>query len=134
MFYAWDIKITAGTKEDTPKTQVLKLTAGVVTRVDVKFPPGCHSLVKVRILHAEFQLVPLSRGEWVTGDGEPVQTEGYYTLPADQNSLKFVGCSPLTRYDHTVTVRVSILPEEAATMGPLTRLLRAFFERIGVLE
>jgi len=114
MFYAWDITVAAGTKEASPKEQILKLTKGVITGVWVKFPPGCHGLVKVRILRSEFQLVPLSRGEWVTGDGETVVTEPYYELDTTPYAFKFVGCAPLTAYPHTITVRVSMQPEEIA--------------------
>ena len=133
MFYAWDITVGASTLESSPKTQELKLTAGVITRVDLKYPAGCKGMVKVRILHSEFQLVPLSRGEWVTGDNETVPTETFFTLSPDQNSLKFVGVSPGTSYPHTITVRVNIEPEEVASYWPLTRLFKLFLERIGAI-
>jgi hypothetical protein len=125
MFYAWDITIPAGTSEADPVVQTLKLTKGVITRVDVKFPPGCHGVVKVRLLRSEFQLVPLSSGEWVTGDGEIVQTEPYYELVEVPAELKFIGCSPAATYPHTVTVRVSIVPEE---IGDPLQVLRGFVD------
>ena len=114
MFYAWDITVLAGTAEATPKTQILKLTKGVITRVDVKFPPGCHGLVKVRLLRYESGLVPLSSDEWVTGDGEAVVTEGYYEMLEIPSQLKFIGCSPSTSYNHVITVRVFVMPLEVA--------------------
>lgn len=133
MFWAWDITVPAGTTESAPKEQTLKLTKGTITRMRVKFPEGCHSLVKVRILHQESQLVPLSRGEWVTGNGETVEAEVYFNLPADINTLKFVSCSPGTSYAHKITVRVDQLTEEEASTAPLTRLLYKFLQRIGVI-
>lgn len=114
LFYAWDIKITAKKTEAEPKTQILKLTKGVIRGVDVVFPAGCHRLVKVRLFRYESQLVPLSRDEWLTGDGETVPTEPYYELDEAPYQLKFVGCAPTTAYDHTVTVRVRIEPLEVA--------------------
>jgi len=133
MFYAWDITVTAGATEDDPKTQDLKLTKGVITRIEVKFPGGCHGLVKVRLLRSEFQLVPLSKGEWVTGDDEAVLTEGYYELSESPSQLKFVGCSPDCTYDHTVSVRIQVLPKSVATFMPLVEVLTKFLERIGVI-
>jgi hypothetical protein len=133
MFFAWDITISAGTAEATPKEQILKVTKGVITRVDVKFPPGCHGFVKARLLRSEFQLVPLSRGEWVTGDGETVPTEGYYELDEVPAELKFVGCSPGSTYDHVVTVRVSIIPAEIASpWETLSGLVKVLKKLIGV--
>jgi len=121
MFYAWDITIPAATPEASPVIQTLKLTKGVITRIDVKFPPGCHGLVKTRLFRYESQLIPLSGEEWLTGDGETVITESYYKLFETPAQLKFVGCAPLTAYDHTVTVRVSITPSEVATPWEILR-------------
>jgi len=69
MFYAWDIIIPADTEESDPVEQALKITKGVITKLSVKFPPGCKGLVKVRILRYESQLVPLSRGEFQEENG-----------------------------------------------------------------
>jgi len=121
VFYAWDIIIPKDTSEDEPVTQMLKLTRGVITGVWVKFPAGCKGLVKVRLLHQEAQLVPLSRGEWVTGDGETIPTETYYELDRAPFALKFVGCSPGTYYPHKVTVRVQLTPAEVATPWQVLR-------------
>ena len=72
MFWAFDITITAATTVDDPKVQILKLSKGILTSVDVFFPPGCHGMVKVRLFRNESALVPLSSDEWVIGDGETV--------------------------------------------------------------
>ena len=130
MFYAWDITITAGTSEAEPKTEILKLSKGTITRIDVKFAPGCHRLVKVRILRWEFQLIPLNKDEWVTGDGEAVITEGFYELDTEPYQLKFLGCSPLTSYPHTVTVRVTVMPPEIATPHRILADLVKLFKRL----
>lgn len=132
MFYAWDITITAGTGIDTPLTQILKLSKGVITRAEVKFPAGCHGLVKARLLHHEFQLVPLSRGEWVTGDDEAVATEGYYDMTAIPYEVKFVGHSAGTTYNHTVTVRIQVLPKAIASWIQVIEALNKLLKRLGV--
>lgn len=133
MFFAWDITVETTHTEAAPKTQILKLSKGVITRADIKFPAGCRGFVKVRLLRSEFQLVPLSKGEWVTGDDETVPTESYYELFETPTQLKFVGCSPDATYDHTVTVRISVVPKEMATFMPLIDVLTRFLQRIGVL-
>jgi len=134
VFYAWDITIPADTSVDKPVEQHLELTKGVVTRVDVKFPAGCHGLVKVRLLRYGSQLIPLSRGEWVTGDDETVQTETYYQMRDEPLALKFVGCSPGTSYAHKVTVRVQMLPEWVAAPWQVLRDFVAIVKRLMGLE
>jgi len=131
MFFTWDILIPANTQESAPIEQYLRLSKGVITSVSVKFPSGCRGEVKVRLLHAEFQLVPITKGEWITGDNETVETEAYYELDEIPYTLKFIGFSTGTSYAHTVTVRISVLPKEAASVSPLVTLISRLLARIG---
>jgi hypothetical protein len=132
MFYAWDIIITAGTEEANPKTQILKLSKGVITKAELKFPAGCHGLVKARLHFHEFLLIPLSRGEWVTGDDEAIATESYYEMGSTPYELKFLACSPSCTYDHTITVRVQVLPPAIASWIQVIDLLAKLLKRLGV--
>lgn len=110
MFHVWDITIPAGRTEASPVVQELELPIGIITKIDIKFPAGCHGMVKVRILRWTFQLVPLSSGEWITGDDEAIPTETYYELLEVPTFLTFKGCSPDTGYDHKITVRIEVNP------------------------
>jgi hypothetical protein len=110
MFYAWDITIPAGTSDSNPETQKLDLTVGTIKNITVKFPAGCHGTVKVRLLRPEFQLVPLSKDEWITGDDEAIPTETRYEIIGTPTYIKFVGCSPDASYDHTISIRIELEP------------------------
>jgi len=134
MFFAWDITVTANTLEKSPKTQILKLSKGIITRVDVKFPAGCHRMVKVRLIRYGLQLIPLSGNEWVTGDDESVPTEGYYELMEAPAQLKFIACSPDTSYSHVISVRVQVLPRYVASVMPLVEIVTKLMQIIGVIR
>jgi len=134
MFFCWDITIPADTQEYDPLESWLKLGSGIITRIDVKFPSGCHGMVKIRVFLESLQLAPLSEDEWVTGDDETVPTETGAELTDHPYKLKFVGCSPDTTYDHTITVRIELkLVEQAGILG-LTRLFKGFLEKLGLGE
>jgi len=133
LIFAWDITISANTLATAQVEQILKLSKGVIIKVEVKFPAGCHGLVKVRLFHQESQLIPLSRGEWITGDDEAVSFPEYFELWTTPYQLKFRGCSPGTTYAHTVTVRISVLPKQIASMIPVIELLTRLLQRMGVL-
>lgn len=133
MFFAWDIIIDAGTPENASVTQILKLSSGIIIKVDLKFPDGCHGQVKVRLLRNEQQLIPLNRDDWVTGDAETVTTPEYYELTETPTQLKFIACAPLTSYDHTVTVRITILPKPVASLLPVMDLLTRLMQRLGFM-
>jgi len=110
MFSAWDITVPADTAELNPLKQKLKLPFGIITGISIKFPDGCNGMVKVRILRWTFQVIPLSSGEWVTGNGETVPTETSYELTETPFELEFQACSPSTSYSHKITVRIEVSP------------------------
>lgn len=131
MFFCWDITVEADTPLEEPLTGWLNLPKGIITHVDIKFPAGCHGMVKVRLFQEALQLIPLSEDEWVTGDDEPVPTDTYAELLDAPYKLKIKLCSPDTDYDHTVTVRINVQPEYAAGISSLTRMFRSFLDRLG---
>jgi hypothetical protein len=133
MFYAWDITVPLSTPESDPVVKVLKLSKGVIVKVDIKFPDGCHGGVKVRLLRYEHQFIPLNRDDWVTGDAETVTTPEYFELSEAPAQLKFVGCAPETFYVHTITVRITILPKPIASLMPVMDLLSRMMQRLGFL-
>lgn len=132
MFFCWDITIGADTPEDDPLVDWLELPKGIITHVDVKFPAGCHGMVKIRLFQESLQLIPLSEDEWVTGDDEPVPTDTYAELLSFPYKLKIKACSPDTDYDHTVTVRINVQPEYAAGISALTRMFKGFLDKLGI--
>jgi len=131
MFYAWDITLSANTLEAAPSTYRLFLTREVITKISVKFPAGCHGMVKVRLNYQESQLIPLTRVSWLTGDDETVDCTEHFEIKSAPSFLRFIGCSPGTTYPHTITVRITVLPRIVASMVPvielLTRLLSKLF-------
>jgi hypothetical protein len=132
VFFCWDITITADTSEDDPFDDWLPLPKGIITEVTIKFPAGCHGMVKVRLFKESLQLIPLTEDEWVTGDDETVRTDTYCELLDKPFKLKIFACSPDTYYNHTITVRIAVQPEHAAGMSSLTRMFQSFLEKIGL--
>jgi len=114
--FAWDIDVPADTAEEEPVEQHLKLTYGVITKIEVKFPVGCNGLVKVRLDRGGvLNILPWNPDEWCTGDDESVSYNKHLPLDDTPFSLNVTACSPGTTYDHTVTVRVEILPDYVAS-------------------
>jgi len=132
MFFCWDITITANTPEDDPLEEWLRLPKGVITRMDIKFPAGCHGMVKVRLFLESLQFVPLSEDEWVTGNNETIPTETGIELTDKPYKIKFHGCSPDTSYNHTITVRIEVKLEEAVGVSKLTRIAQSLVEELGI--
>lgn len=110
MLFTWDIEVPANTLETAPVTETLQLSAGVITRIGIKFPAGCNGMVGVRLRHAESQILPIPRGEWVSGDDEEVESSEHIEFSREKEQLKIQAISPNTDYDHTISVRITMLP------------------------
>jgi len=121
VFFAWDVRIPKTTPKTSPVTQILKLSKGVISRLDVHFPAGCLYLVGMRLFRWEFQLVPLSRNEWLVGEDGTVPTEPYYELEEVPAQLKLVAYNDDDTYDHTLRIWVSVVPREVAAPHELMR-------------
>jgi hypothetical protein len=133
LLFAWDITVPALTLATAPLTQTLKLSYGIITKIDIKFPAGCHGLVNIRLLHEESPLIPNNKDTWLTGDNETVAIPEYFELTTTPYALKFVGISPGTAYAHTISVRITILPKTVASLLPLLDIFTRIAQRMGLM-
>uniref|UniRef100_A0A6H1ZPG4 Uncharacterized protein n=1 Tax=viral metagenome TaxID=1070528 RepID=A0A6H1ZPG4_9ZZZZ len=96
----------------TPKQTVLKVTRGLVYKVEIDFPPGPSGLLKVQIYDGGHQLWPSTPGEYFITDG--------YCISFDDTLLKLVAPFQFDIYTwnldethaHGVTVRIGMVSEE----------------------
>ena len=133
MLFAFPLTIPANTPEGMPFTQVLTLDFGVVTKISIKFPAGCHGLVQVQLLQNESVLVPQNGDTWLSGDDETISMEIYFQFNSEPYELKFLGISPTTTYDHTILVRIEILSaDEAFPSQAMTDLVQILTQYLRV--
>ena len=132
MLYSAEITVTANTLAASPKEQVLKVTKGAITEIGVNGRWGQRGYVKVRILHAENAILPLSRDAWIVASGMPKTFREYYEIKTAPTELKIQVHSAGSAYDHNVNVDVTVLDPKVASVLRLVQLLEAFFKRIGL--
>lgn len=128
MLFTWDITVPANTLYSAPITETLKLSAGVITNIGIKFPAGCHGMVGVRLKLTEGQIFPIPRGEWVTGDDEEAESEYHIEFGREMQEVEFEAISPDTDYKHVITVRITVLPSYIAApyaaLGDFIRIMK----------
>ena len=134
MLFTWNVIVPANRLESDPVIETLQLSAGVITQIGVKFPAGCNGMVGVRLKHAEAQIFPVPRGEWVSGDDEEVVSAEHLEFSREKEALKINAISPDTDYNHTVTVRITMLPAYIATPYLFVMDLVRVFKRLLGLE
>ena len=133
MFYDFAIAVPANTLESAPVEQTLKLTAGVIQKVSLLFPPGPHGMVKLKLMEGGHQFLPTNPEGYFASDDEALNIDEFYELTSEAYSLKAVAYSDGTTYNHTVSVRIGILrPEEVEKSSGLMMALKRFFKLVGI--
>jgi len=92
-----------------PKQSVLKVTRGLVYKVEIDFPPGPTGLLKVQIYDGGHQVWPSTPGEYFVTDG--------YCISFDDTLLKLVAPFQFDIYTwnedtvhaHGVTIRIGMV-------------------------
>ena len=110
MFYAWNITLPKG-KDTTAKTKrVLYLEKGTITRFELTFPMGCCGLVYVHVNDALYQVYPKDASYQFTGNGQTIVSSDEFEIKEEPYQLNFYGWNEDEKYDHTVTVRIQLVP------------------------
>ena len=133
MLYTFAIIVPAGRAEATPLEQELNLCHGYIHRLNIRFPPGPQGMVYLAIYHREHQVWPNTPDEAFNGEDETVDSFEHFDLTEPPHNLLVRAWSPGTTYNHTITIRIGILPR--AVLLPLAKLdglLRKFFKILGV--
>lgn len=133
MYYDFAVLVERKHKVDSPKEETLKLTKGVIHRVEAEFPRGCRGQVYLKLLHQEHQVWPTNPDGSYNAEGYTVPIDEHYKLTSAPYALKAVAWGVDCGYEHTLTVRVGILPEEiVAPLTGLAPMFRKFFKLLGV--
>jgi len=114
VFYSFDIPIPANTAEDNPEELVADLTYGVITHVELEFPPGCAGLAKVAILHRRHQIWPTNIDKWFYTDGRIIAWDDYFELLEPPFQLVILGYNDDDTFEHTPIIRFEELYPTAA--------------------
>jgi hypothetical protein len=116
LFYEWAIAVPKETTEAAPVTQVMQLTEGVITGIEVQFPKGCAGLTHCRIRQGGTQKWPTPPSDSFTSDGHAVVIDENYELSAGLYELVAVCWNDDDTYQHTIYVRVGVLRGQVAIM------------------
>jgi len=109
------------------KEQVIKIAHGIITWVSIFFPPGCHNLVHCTIYHHEHQVFPSTEGMSIVGNAGAVRWIEYYESYQPPYELKVKSWGVSCSYDHTIAVRIAVLPRKAVIALAIVDAIRAAF-------
>jgi len=110
MFYAWNFKLTHDKSEAAKTKHVLHLEKGTIVRSEIVYPVGCANLVFVHIDDALHQVYPKDPTYKFIGDGVTIVCTDEYEIKEEPFTLQFHGWNTDEIYDHTITVRIQLVP------------------------
>lgn len=128
MHYETRISTPASTAQSAPVRTELRVSAGVIVRIGVSFPPGPQASLHVRVRHGDLQIFPTNPGGDVAWDDITVDAAYHYPLTDEPFLVVIETWNDDASNDHECRVAVNILPAEAAATGQAERNL---LQRIG---
>lgn len=129
MRFVYGFTIPADTAKVSAEELDIPLVKGVLTRVEIGFPPGPAALVHVVVRDGSFQIAPVNPESSFAWDDYNDEFNMSYDLTEVGHRLTLVGWSPDTVYQHTVTFRFDVEPAEK---GSERELIRQFVKLIGL--
>jgi len=109
MIFSTEITIPASTLPSAPEDTILRLSSGYVTHVWVRWQYGIGDESGLRVFYQEFQLWPLSLGEWFPGSAGSLDFEDWKEIRPDPGTLKIQGYNEADEYDQVVWFAVNVL-------------------------
>jgi len=114
VFYSFDLPIPANTLKAAPVELEVNLTWGVITEVEIRFPPRCVGLAKVQILEHRHQLWPTNLDSWFYGNDETIKWDEHHELFQMPSIFTLLGYNDDDTFPHTPIIRFEILHPLAA--------------------
>lgn len=133
MLYVLALTVPANTAGTTPYEEELRLTDGVITRVEVEFPAGCAGLAHSYARMALHQVFPTNPDGNLASDDHVIVWNDYEDLDADPRTLTIGGWNLDDTYDHTITWRVELTDRAIAErLGKADSLLQKIARLLGI--
>ena len=121
MIYSIDITVPMNTPQTAKQRTNLKVVSGIIHQIDIQFPTGVAATTHVQISDGFSQLWPSNPAQDFVGDGYTISFKEEHEIKYVPFFLYVHTWNDSTTYDHTITVRLGILPPQAfiSRMMPL---------------
>jgi len=124
MFYDFSFTIPANTTKKSPLREDINLTHGIIHRVEIGFPAGCAGLVYLQIVQGLHQIWPTNADGSFNTDDYTIAFNEYEDMTTEPFTLTLIGWNLDDTYDHTLEIRIGILP--MIVLKPEETFLQAF--------
>ena len=116
MIYVKELTIPANTAAEVPERASLALVDGIISEVNILFPPGCRGYVGVRVYDYEHIIYPSNPDHWLIADGETIKWSDDYELSGSPFELGLEGYNLDDSYAHTIYFRFVVIEAAKASV------------------
>ncbi len=128
MIYTANITTVANTAQSSLKETTIRVTKGLVFKVEFNFPPGSSGLMGLAVFDGLYQVWPSSVGEFFTSDDETIAFEDLYLKESAPFEFKCYTYNEDETYSHFVGVRIGLVSSEVYMARFLPNKSRQYFE------
>lgn len=108
MRFVKTLTVTAGSTKTSPSSTPIRLIKGVITLIEIAFPPGPANYVSVVIRESNLQIAPANPEAAFRWDDFTHSFSMDYTMIDIPYELKLIGWAPDATYDHEITFRFDV--------------------------
>jgi len=112
MIYTKDITTLKNTTKENPKKTVLKVTKGLVYRVEICLPPGPCGLLHIAIFDGGYQVWPYEYGESFSGDAETITFDDVYLKETEPFEFTILTYNEDDTFQHWCQIRIGLVSKE----------------------
>jgi len=117
MLFTHTLTVPANTVQKEPLEEDVGLTHGVITLVEVEFPPGCAGLVRAYVRRSLHQVWPTNPEGRFRTDGRAIRWSDYYEVFDEPFALVVGAWSEDDSYSHDIIFRFEVTPKDIAERG-----------------
>lgn len=112
MIYTRNITIPANTPASNPTLQRMKISLGLIYKVEMQFPPGCGGLAHIVINDGGYQVWPSTTDSDFATDDYTISFEDTFLKQADPAEMQVYGYNEDETYEHTIQVRLGVASKD----------------------
>jgi len=130
MIYTANITTLKNTAKTDPKKTTIRVTQGLVYKVEFYFPAGSAGLMGLAVFDGLFQVWPSSGGEFFLGDDLTIPFDDLYLKEAAPFEFQCYTYNTDDTYNHLVIARIGLVSSEVFMARFMPTRDRQYFKRL----
>ena len=130
MIYTANITTVKNTAKTSLKKTTIRVTKGLVYKVEFYFPAGSSGLMGLAVFDGLYQAWPSSVGEFFLGDDLTIPFDDLYLKESAPFEFQCYTYNTDDTYDHLVTVRIGLVSSEVFMARFTPTRDRQYFKRL----